>query len=1026
MRTLTVISILLGIVTYSHAQFDNCFWIEPDDSYIHPDVAEWPGSFGSAANNYSAPIDLPFDFHFFGQTYNQVILTTEGTIVMGNTGYIDFLPSAFPNPLSSETTQQYNHICGFWSDFDFNFGGDLYYKVTNEALYVNYIDVGTWSLDSSKKNSFQMIIAANGNNIIGNGNNVQFYYKDMNWVNSLISGASGGLAADANLAIVGADKESGPEHFAFGRFNFSSDQYNGPYGIADNQQDGVKWLEGRNIEFNTATSSSNMPPAIAANFCPSLKLCGDYIPMDIHIISSESSQNIGISVSGLPLGMTYSTVNYTSALGINFTIDFEIIAPGNYQIELVATDNGTPSESSTYQFELNISSESYDLQISGDTEICAGADAVWSATPGMDHYFWENGDTTSSIVIHNMGIHHLIATKNDCILSTFQWMDVTPFFIPQLDNNVLNICPYQDTSICVLGEFESYEWFVYPGYSGEFVEGTPLNEACVSVQGVNGNYGVIVTDEDGCEGFNIKLVYAPNVVLPETTFTEICGIDNLVEISGGYFQESDNLIFYGLSTNQNGWQGSYLQIKVFHLDGSVDSVYFTTFSALSQLTNLETITGDSISIEYFANGNDFAGNSLWFINCGETTPTIFNAPLTSGILWSGMSTCDGLPLTGQWMVDGPDGWTLSDITTYNTQFQSNTYSNYTLCFTPDVCENSYCYEIQIENEPSLEFQLSDTMLLCGSESVVIVPIANPQYDINWQGEGLDIASDNLSATAGPYIGYGETDIMASQTNICGTSADSIHIIYLNELNPGLAEEMFTCDELLLDPFPGASNDAYIDCIWTDISTNEAQYTPTYNITAPGLYSGQFSNECYNTQPILFEVIFEDTLIQSGELNGELVFCDNEGLEVFSTVLTEASYYWYLDPPQAGTIINSDLNQVTLDFTDGFAGNATISVVLSNSCGSTDPAELEVLIDDCSGVKENQGSAFHIYPNPAQDFLIIEGKESIESIKIFDQLGQELWCGSNKRIDIRNLPAGIYLISIDGQNGTSIYRVEILR
>lgn len=112
MRTLTVISILLGIVAYSHAQFDNCFWIEPDDSYIHPDVAEWPGSFGSAANNYSAPIDLPFDFYFFGQTYNQVILTTEGTIVMGNTGYIDFLPSAFPNPLSSETTQQYNHICG--------------------------------------------------------------------------------------------------------------------------------------------------------------------------------------------------------------------------------------------------------------------------------------------------------------------------------------------------------------------------------------------------------------------------------------------------------------------------------------------------------------------------------------------------------------------------------------------------------------------------------------------------------------------------------------------------------------------------------------------------------------------------------------------------------------------------------------------------------------------------------------------------------------------------------------------------
>ncbi|MBX7052251.1 MAG: T9SS type A sorting domain-containing protein [Flavobacteriales bacterium] len=1028
MKKIFAFAIMTLFVSNAYAQFDFCYWIEPDDTYTHPDVAFWPGSPGNTADNYSQPIALPFNFNFFGQNYNEVVLTTKGTIIMGNSGYIDFSPSSFPTPLVNETIQQYNHICGFWSDFDFGGGGELYYKVTNDALYVNYIEVGKWPSDGSQRNTFQMIICATGSSVIGNGNNVQFYYKDMQWANSPLNGAEDGFNSATSHAIIGADKSSGNEHFAFGRFDQPTANYNGPYGVASNQLDGIYWLNGKNIEFNTAISSNNTPPGIVSDFCHDLTLCNESGHLNILFTSSEESQDVAVTLNGLPNGVTYTTQDYPSATKITIDVDPTSAQVSDYIIEVIATDDGIPSQNVSYFFNLGISEGSYTLEISGNTELCSGGSTILTGSPDMDYYYWDNGETSQSSIYETQGMVTLIALKNGCYLEASVNLTMTPYFIASLEggNNPILICPGQETEICVAGTYSSYSWIVVPEHPGEFIEGSAQNEECAQVAGISGDYLITVTNEEGCEGFNIKQVIAQNYEIPQESSTSICGFENVVEFSGAYETMEDNLIFYGLSTNNNGWQGSYIQIYVHHIDGNIDTSFFTIFTSFATFDDLLVSNEDSIVIEYFANGNEFQGNSLWLINCGQTSPTVFPAPLNNGIIWAGMSGCEGLPVNGQWTVDGPEGWTLSDQTTYNTQFQSNSYGNYSLCFTPEACENSYCYEIQIENEPSLELQLSDTMLLCGSESVVIVPIADPQYDINWQGEGLNIASDNLSATAGPYIGYGETDIIASQTNSCGTSADSIHIIYLNELNPGLAEEMFTCGELLLDPFPGESNDAYIDCIWTNISTNESQYTPTYNITTPGFFSGQFSNACYNTQPIVFEVIFEDSLVDFNELNGDIIFCDNEGLEVFSTWLVNAEYQWYLDPPQAGSIINVDQNQLTLDFTDGYAGIATVSVVLTNSCGSSDPAELEVLIDDCSDVKEKPGFAFQIYPNPAQDFLIVDGNEFIESIKILDQLGQELWSGSNRRIDIRDIPTGIYLISIQGEISNTIQRVEILR
>jgi uncharacterized protein YcnI len=53
----------------------------------------------------------------------------------------------------------------------------------------------------------------------------------------------------------------------------------------------------------------------------------------------------------------------------------------------------------------------------------------------------------------------------------------------------------------------------------------------------------------------------------------------------------------------------------------------------------------------------------------------------------------------------------------------------------------------------------------------------------------------------------------------------------------------------------------------------------------------------------------------------------------------------------------------------------------------------------------------IYPNPTNDYLHIDEKQNYE---VFNTMGQKVLNGNSKKIDVRNLNAGIYIISIDNR------------
>ena len=70
----------------------------------------------------------------------------------------------------------------------------------------------------------------------------------------------------------------------------------------------------------------------------------------------------------------------------------------------------------------------------------------------------------------------------------------------------------------------------------------------------------------------------------------------------------------------------------------------------------------------------------------------------------------------------------------------------------------------------------------------------------------------------------------------------------------------------------------------------------------------------------------------------------------------------------------------------------------------------------TGVDENDGTAIHLYPNPANDKIRLEGLEGDTEISIYNAFGicvKALTINGENEVSVNDLAAGLYLIRIDG-------------
>ncbi|MBX2971971.1 MAG: T9SS type A sorting domain-containing protein [Flavobacteriales bacterium] len=231
---------------------DTCScWIEPDASYT---LALAPNDDGS-----SPLINLPFSFNLYGDLYN--------TCHVNNNGNVSFVQSFGTYSSTGFPNNTNRMVAPFWADVDTrNDGGEVWYKVTPTAMYVNWVGVGYYNQQTDKRNWFQLIITDGMDPVIGVGRNVSFCYKDMQWTTGSASSGVNGFGGVP--ATVGANRANNTDDYTqIGRFDAPGDTYSGPQDTS-----GVDWLDHRHFVFTTTTNGT-MPPVLGTSLlCDTLLL----------------------------------------------------------------------------------------------------------------------------------------------------------------------------------------------------------------------------------------------------------------------------------------------------------------------------------------------------------------------------------------------------------------------------------------------------------------------------------------------------------------------------------------------------------------------------------------------------------------------------------------------------------------------------------------------------------------------------------------------------------------------------------
>ncbi len=465
-------------------------WLEPDETYT---LAMSPNDDAS-----SSLIDLEFDYCLYGEDFGNVYINNNGNISFGSP-YGTFTAEGFPS-------SNYVMVAPFWGDVDTRpaNGGEVWYKVTESALYVNWVAVGYYSMETDKLNTFQVIITNGNDGVIPDGNNVSFCYKSMEWTTGAASQGVNGFGGSP--ATVGANLGNGVDFVQFGTFDEPGGAYDGPF----NEPDGIDWLDNKYFVFSTCVDGNNVAPfAPSSGVCDTLQVCQGGAVL-AQFLGPEEDQMIDIEFT--IDGGTGVSVSQTQELGSTDVFIFadEDAAPGFYQITITATDDGSPALSTTILYFVEVIEDSTPpISISGPDGICPGDPAVLSVEDVYDSYSWSTGGTDPEITVNSPGTYSITSTTDICL--KFDEFELLPYPVPEpeIEGEIL-ICSNAETTLSVDDIYESYIW------NNDSQLNT--NEIIVGL----GTYSIVVENEFGCEGgASINVDVLPSPTLNNATSCEL-------------------------------------------------------------------------------------------------------------------------------------------------------------------------------------------------------------------------------------------------------------------------------------------------------------------------------------------------------------------------------------------------------------------------------------------------------------------------------------------------------------------------
>ncbi len=312
-------------------------------------------------DGFTGPIALGFTFDLYGTSYTQCWINTNGNLTF-TSGLSVYSPSGFPYNVAV--------VAPFWSDVDTRnvACGQIYYKLEATRLMVHYENVGYYNQHCNLINNFEVIIGTTSDPVIGIGQNVLFNYGDMQWTTGDASGGVGGFGGTA--ATVGINAGDNVNYIQIGRFDQDNSNYDGGGG----SNDGVHYLDNQCFSFNVS-NDGNIPPSFSgfpANDEITIE-CGETVTFTISALPPEVNQTVSTVVTTGGMCNT-SVVTVDGAVSTStVTITAAACNQGTNVLTFVATDNGSPAESTTHTLTIIIEN------------CCAPANAVcMDATVSLD------------------------------------------------------------------------------------------------------------------------------------------------------------------------------------------------------------------------------------------------------------------------------------------------------------------------------------------------------------------------------------------------------------------------------------------------------------------------------------------------------------------------------------------------------------------------------------------------------------------------------------------------------------------
>ena len=848
-------------------------WIEPDESYteITPEMQQFTGGAGIDVDYAHGPLSLPFTFNLFGQEFNEFYINSKGLISFTEP-VIDWTPEELPDA-------NYNIISGYWGDADYRLTGDIYYRITPDAVYVNWVDVGYYNNHDDRTVSYQVVFASDGSVAVGGGSgNVQLCYETMEWAHGDVGGEGGCCGPDP--ATVGVDVQNNSDDFVqFGRFNFQDDSYNGPYGAGPSEQDGCFWLNGKDFCVNVSGISPNqapIPTATPGNGCAdTLFVClNDTLDLNIGFLAPEENQTVTIDLTDLDAVTNNGTYEED---GITYLDAFLAGTPesvGTYDLAITATDDGTPSASTTLNFIVEvINVELPALTIEGDFSICSGQETTITCNDDFDTYAWSLGCSGPECTYQFGGTFNVTASIDEgCSASQDFFIYQSLYFLPDVCIEPNPICG-DDTAIVTVCDddmdtFVEYQWDGdWNGAGGDIViPAAQLGDTAIGA--TPGSYRILVTNDDGCQGQRVFNIEQVTQVIPEVTIPPVCDSLYSVQFAGGYTTpDAGPLLIYMTSSDPFGWGGdNFLEVTVTDADGNESSYVLTSFEVFTAHSDIEVSLGDLVEIVLVTGPNapveDF---SFTVYNCTTTNPQpVEDLPEGGGLVFSATADCEVDPVGGTWSVSQGTG-IFSDPTEFNTFFTPTSgLGLYEVCFTDDNCGYSACYPMETSTTPTgslvgpgANLIDDDTYLLCDGESV------NFSVDTTFQGTLDPIEWPEASSTAGLFASYsfngsGEYDLSVALSNLCGSVEFPFTIITSEQVDPELGEDIIICEDGEVVILDGGLNPAVdVDLQWSLDNINlPGQDEFTLEADEAGEYCLEATNECGTAEDCLEVLIFD--------------------------------------------------------------------------------------------------------------------------------------------------------------------------